>query len=273
MLIAALASIATLTGLLNVWDHPVWSTIFAILVFFLVMLGISLLFRKKIQAVFEVAQQHVLDAQEEIQRQVRLMQAKNMTGGKSLQKQMEKKQADGFLKAIESLDGVKPFERWNLLAGKQANTLRARLYYQIRDFENADKYFDNILPLRVQPDPLIACMRLARLWKNDRKEEMQKFFKQAVKTFKDEKGALLYALYSWILVKENRVDEAIVVLDEGKEKAENETLKQNWEHLVNDRARRFSNAAFGDQWYALLLEEPKPVRMRQGRFGQKVRRR
>ena len=161
MLIGALAGIATLTGLLNAWDHPVLSTIAAVLVFFVVMLVINLLFRKKIQAVFEVAQQHVMDAQEEIQRQIRMMQAKNMTGGKAAQKKMEKKQEEGFLKAIESLDAVHPYERWNLLAGKQANTLRARLYYQIRDFENADKYFDNILPMRVQPDPLIACMRLA----------------------------------------------------------------------------------------------------------------
>jgi tetratricopeptide (TPR) repeat protein len=186
---------------------------------------------------------------------------------------MEKKQADGFLKAIESLDGVKPFERWNLLAGKQANTLRARLYYQIRDFENADKCFDNILPARLQPDPLIACMRIARLWKNDRRKEMESYFKKAVKAFKDEKSAMLYALYSWILVKEDRLEEAIVLLEEGKEKAENDILRQNWEHLANGRARRFSNVGFGDQWYGLLLEEPKPVRMRQGHFGQKMRRR
>ena len=35
------------------------------------------------------------------------------------------------------------------------------------------------------------------------------------------------------------------------------------EHLVNGRVRRFSNAPFGEQWYALHLEKPKPVKVRQ----------
>ena len=60
--------------------------------------------------------------------------------------------------------------------------------------------------------------------------------------------------------------------DEGKRvseelsavKAENETLKQNWDHLVNGRIKRFSNAGLGDQWYSLLLEEPK-VKMQRPR--------
>jgi len=273
LLIAALAGIATVVGLVNIGDYPILSTLAGIVVFLAVMLGINLLFRKRIQAVFEAAQQHILDSQEDIQRQVRMIQARNMGASKGVQKQLEKTQADGFVEAIAALDAVKPYERWNFLVAKQANTLRARLYYQMRDYVNADKYFENILPLRVLPDPLIAAMRLVRLWKLERTEEMKSYFKKAIKSFKDEKSALLYATYSWILVKDNLIDEAIVLLDEGREKAENETLRQNWDHLVNGHARRFSNAAFGDQWYALMLEEPKQIRARQqGHFGQKVRR-
>lgn len=274
LLIGAIAGIATATGLFNVWDYNILSVLAGMVVFLLVMVLTGLIFRKKIQAVFEAASQCVLASRDEIQRQVRLMQAKNMTGGKSLQKQLENKQAEGIREAIAMMDALKPYERWNVLVTKQANTFRANNYYQIRDFENADKCFENILPLRLMPEPLIAAMRLARLWKTDRAKEMEAYFKKAVKSYKDEKSALLYALYSWILVKEKRIDEAIVLLNEGKEKAENETLRQNWEHLVNDRTRRFSNAAFGDEWYALLLEEPKQARAtRQGRFGQKMRRR
>lgn len=274
LLIAAIAGIATATGLMNAWDHNILSVLAGMIVFLLVMVLTGLIFRKKIQAIFEAASQRVLASRDEVQRQVRLMQAKNMTGGKSLQKQLENKQAEGIREAVAMMDALKPYERWNLLVTKQANTFRANNYYQIRDYENADKCFENILPLRLMPEPLIAAMRMARLWKTDRAKEMEAYFKKAVKSYKDEKCALLYALYSWILVKEKRIDEAIVLLNEGKEKAENETLRQNWEHLVNDRTRRFSNAAFGDEWYALLLEEPKQARAtRQGRFGQKMRRR
>jgi tetratricopeptide (TPR) repeat protein len=274
LLIAAIAGIATATGLINAWDHNILSVLAGMIVFLLVMVLTGLIFRKKIQAIFEAASQRVLASRDEVQRQVRLMQAKNMTGGKSLQKQLENKQAEGIREAVAMMDALKPYERWNLLVTKQANTFRANNYYQIRDYENADKCFENILPLRLMPEPLIAAMRMARLWKTDRAKEMEAYFKKAVKSYKDEKCALLYALYSWILVKEKRIDEAIVLLNEGKEKAENETLRQNWEHLVNDRTRRFSNAAFGDEWYALLLEEPKQARAtRQGRFGQKMRRR
>jgi tetratricopeptide (TPR) repeat protein len=273
LLIAALAGIVTAVGLISAWDRPILSTLAGLLVFLAVTLVVNLLFRKKIQAVFEAAQKHILDAQEDIQRQVRMIQAKNLGASKGLQKQLEKAQEDSFRQAIAVLDDANVYERWNFLVAKQANTLRARLYYQMRDNENTDRCFDNILPLRILHDPLIAAMRLVRLWKQGKTEEMKSYFKKAVKVFKDDKATLLYAAYSWILVKDNFIDEAIVLLDEGKESTENETLRQNWDHLVNGRTRRFSNAGLGEQWYALLLEEPKQVRVRQGHFGQKVHRR
>lgn len=272
LLIAALAGIVTVAGLASSWDHPILSALIGLVVFLGIMLGINLMFRKKIQAVFEAAQKHILDSQEGIQRQVRMIQARNLGASKGLQKQLEKTQADGFMEAIATLEAAKPYERWNFLVAKQANTLRARLYFQMRDYEHADPCFENMLPVRILPDPLIAAMWLVRLWKLEKTEELKSYFKKAVKVFKDEKSTMLYATYSWILVKDNLIDEAIVVLNEGREKAESEVLRQNWEHLVNGHARRFSNAALGDQWYALMLEEPKQVRVRQGHFGQKMRR-
>ena len=60
-------------------------------------------------------------------------------------------------------------------------------------------------------------------------------------------------------MKENKLEEAVVVLDEGKKKTENEVLKTNWEHVVNNRIKRFSNAGLGDNWYVLALEDVKPI--------------
>ncbi len=63
------------------------------------------------------------------------------------------------------------------------------------------------------------------------------------------------------------MDEAIDVLLAGKDKYDSDVLRKNWEHLVNGRERQFSNAGFGDLWYSLHLETPKPVRVKQRRSG------
>jgi hypothetical protein len=122
-------------------------------------------------------------------------------------------------------------------------------------------------------DPVTLAMKMARQYQNRDMDALKKAFKKGVKRFKDEKGVLIYALYTWILVQEERIDDAVAILDDAKEKTEDETLRTNWEHLANGRVRRFSNAGLGEQWYALHLEAPKPVKVRQQRFGGKMRRR
>ncbi|MFH1001051.1 MAG: hypothetical protein V1783_09440, partial [Bacteroidota bacterium] len=42
----------------------------------------------------------------------------------------------------------------------------------------------------------------------------------------------------------------------GKAVTGNDALLKNWEHLVNGRIKKFSNADVGDQWFSLYLEEP-----------------
>ena len=70
-------------------------------------------------------------------------------------------------------------------------------------------------------------------------------------------NALLAAAYSWILVQRKDIDGAYKALIHALEKSDNETLKANREHLANNRVAHFSNAGLGEQWYALMLEEPK----------------
>jgi hypothetical protein len=108
-------------------------------------------------------------------------------------------------------------------------------------------------------------MKMARMYKHDDIAAVEKLFKKTKRRFKGEKGTILYALYAWILVKKNRVDDAIVLLDEAKKETEDATLAANWDHLVNGRARSFSNAGLGDLWYSLHLETPKPIKVRQRR--------
>ena len=111
-------------------------------------------------------------------------------------------------------------------------------------------------------DPLILAMKMVRKYKKGDLVEVEKMYNKGIKRFKGDKTTLIYALYSWILVKENKLEEAVVVLDEGKKKTENEVLKANWEHVANNRIKRFSNAGLGDNWYVLALEDVKPIKQR-----------
>ena len=58
-------------------------------------------------------------------------------------------------------------------------------------------------------------------------------------------------------MKRELIDEAFKALTAALKNSDNETLKQNHEHLMNNRVAHFSNSGLGDQWYSLLLEEPK----------------
>ncbi|MBO7622165.1 MAG: hypothetical protein J6T06_16755, partial [Victivallales bacterium] len=111
-------------------------------------------------------------------------------------------------------------------------------------------------------DPLILAMKMVRKYKKGDLVEVEKMYNKGIKRFKGDKTTLIYALYSWILVKENKLEEAVVVLDEGKKKTENEVLKANWDHVVNNHIKRFSNAGLGDNWYVLALEDVKPIKQR-----------
>ena len=59
------------------------------------------------------------------------------------------------------------------------------------------------------------------------------------------------------LVNRGKVDEAFKALTEALKSSDDATLKRNHECLMNNKVAHFSNSGIGDQWYSLLLEEPK----------------
>ncbi len=256
IIISIIAGLIAGFSLSAAWQgHPVWAWTVGVLVFFAINILINLWLKKRLEAIFNGVQKHLTETQDRLRRKINMMQSK-LQGGPKLQASLEAEQNQSVLEAIGMLDQVAPLKKWNLLAGRQADTLKAQLYYQLKDFAAADPLLDKALIM----DPSTLCMRMAREYKRGMMDKVEKSFKKGVKRFKDEKGTLVYALYSWILVNENRIDEAVVVLDEGKDSTENPVLKQNWEHLVNGRAKRFSNAPLGDLWYSLQLEQPKMIR-------------
>ena len=272
IILGVTAGLVLAGGLELVWPgHWVVQIILWFLGFFGTSVGINLAIRRKLEAIFKDVQAHIEETQGQLRRRIGIMQNRSMGGGKTVQKMLEKDQDTAIREAVAILDRVVPLKKWNLLAERQANTLKGQLYYQIKDFESAARCLDkSLVPT---PDPLTLAIKMALMYRGERFAELEKAFRSGVKRFKDEKGTLLYGLYSWVLVKQEKLDEAIAVLEEGKKQTEDATLKQNWEHLANGRVRHFSNAGLGEPWYALHLEEPKAVRVRQTPFGGPLRRR
>ena len=87
--------------------------------------------------------------------------------------------------------------------------------------------------------------------------QFQLVYARATRRLRYNQNVLLAAAWSWILIQKKDVDGAFKALNAALEKSDNETLKTNRDHLANNRVAHFSNAAIGDQWYALLLEEPR----------------
>ena len=261
IIISVVAAFATTFIVNQSWPgHIVWSILFGVLAFFLVTLVVNLILKKKLEAAYGAVQKHIMDKQEYLNRKIRSI---GMRATPKFQHEIEMEQAQSIRDAIALLDTLKPYEKWNLMVKRQTDTLRAQFYYQLKDYENADKFFKNSLLM----DPLIMAMQMARHYKNGKMDQVEKCFLKGVRRFKDEKAVIIFGLYSWILVKENRIDDAIKVLLDAKTKAENDTLKQNWNHLVNGSIKRFSNAGLGEQWYALMLETPKQQRIQAQPFG------
>lgn len=234
-----------------------------------VIIPINLVVQKKLQAIFMGVQRDVMAANERISSKANSLAMRGQATPK-LAAQLEQEMCDAIRAVIPAVDRAKPYQIWNPLVKTQANLMKAQLYYQIKDYEAATP----LLAKAMVVDPSILCMKMVLNWKKDPTEtkELDKLFYKNIPRFKYDKGTLCYATYAWILVKQNRLTEAVTMLDEAKKKTDDPVIHQNWEHLANNRVARFSNAGLGNQWYALGLEQPAPVRMaQQDRFGGRMR--
>ena len=238
-----------------------WTLVTAIAVFVATMVAISLGLRKKIQVVNEDLQGIMLGGQKRISQKVQAFQNKPGGDPRHMQRVIEKEQAECVEKALEFTANLEPFCKWNMLMPKQIATMRLQFNYQLKRYDAVDELMPKVLMM----DPMTVAMCMARHYKNDDMAAMEKLFEKKIKRFKGAKGTLLYGLMSWAYVKKGEVNKAREVLFQGKEATGNETLRFNWEQLSNDRAKKFSNAGLGDEWYGLYLEAPKPPKQQRVR--------
>ncbi|MCC5849385.1 MAG: hypothetical protein JJU29_14985 [Verrucomicrobia bacterium] len=227
---------------------------------------IGFIVRRRMSALQNEMQATMLVSQARIQRTIQQAQQNPGANPAVLQKQVELQQNKALTQALQELERLKPFQKWAITLGRQINTQRFQLLYQLKRFDEADEILALRHPLKkpIMMEPTLVAMKMARVYKRGDLEGMEKLFHKQVRWMRGDRGALLYGLMSWAWVKKGETEKAFQLLATAKEKTENETLARNWEHLANERIKKFSNAGLGDEWFALYLEAaPKPKIQRQ----------
>ena len=252
----------TLSGLTG-WG---WGLVWAILTLVAGQVSLGWLLKRRMGALSDQVQAVMARSQAQMQAKVKRWQTRQMANPKAAEAELAKDR-DAMIAEVQAL--LRPLERYRLwvpFLGRQLATMELQFAWQRKDFKRVDA----LLPRALLLDPTLACIKLARLWQREAPaDELAKAFAKAVRRTRYDTSALLYATYAWMLVKRGEIDAAFRVLREGDERNENATLKANLGHLANNRLAHFSNAGFGEMWYALWLEEPKfhPRRLRDsGRY-------
>lgn len=231
-----------------------WSILWGVIALVAAMIAFNLILRKRIMTVMQEMQNLLEEGQRRMQIRVNAYQNKPVGDPKRVMAEMEAVQKKLLNQALEYTKKLEPFRNWTPLFGRQLNTTRMQFHYQMQEFKKVDA----LMPKCLIIEPMSAAMKIARLFANKAElAEIEKTFQKGKMRLKYNQSALLYALMSWVYVKNNLPEKAHTLLIKGCEDNENETLKRNRDRLANNKIREFSNANFGDEWYALHLEKPK----------------
>ncbi|MCI7642831.1 MAG: DUF3021 domain-containing protein [Lentisphaeria bacterium] len=224
-----------------------------LVVFIIVWGGIFWSLRKKINAINQKIQQVMTEAQGKINRMMQQFQRRPNGNVKLMQQQLEKEQFAAIRQALAITDEMERFYKWNLLMKRQNATIKMMFYYQLKEFDKVDEFAKTALFF----DARSIAMHLARLFKRNEIEKLDKFYKSKCRRLKNDDCALAVSTYAWIMLKLNQPEKAFNALNAAKKRSNNPVVLQNYEALANKKIKNFSNANLGDSWYALYLEEPK----------------
>lgn len=238
-----------------------WSIACAILAFLAFQIVFGMKMRKKIMADMMRVQEIMLEGQKALQAKMQRWQIRPPGSIQAAQREIEQDTRAFVMKAIEETDRLKRYRLWVPLIDRQMATAKAQFYWMIKDFAK----FDEFIPMALMADPVMYAMRMARMHMLGRPvEEIGKIYAKSARRARYNANVVPAACWSWILVKAGRTDDAFKALGEALKRSDDETLKRNYEALMNNRAAQFTNSGLGDKWYALFLEEPK-IRMQRPR--------
>lgn len=271
-LAASLAAGAALRG--SGASNWFWTVFLSVLAFGAAFAAVNWILRRRIMGVMTDMQLFLEDGQKRLQAKIKDFQFHPKGDPRQFQEKLQKEQKGMLREAIARTAPLERFRNWVPFMQRQINTTRMQFHYQLGEFDKVDE----LLPKCLVVDPNTAAMKMARQYaRKEGVDEIGKTFRKAKVRCRYNQSALLYATWSWILVKEGKLDEAYKQLvqacqDNSVDEGPNTTLPRNRDLLANNRPREFGNAGFGDQWYALQLEQPKiryerraPARF--GKFG------
>lgn len=261
IIIALAAGVLAAWGCGQAWGNYAWGGLIGAAVVVTIQVVVGLLVRRKVNAVQLEIQSMMNEVQTKIQRKINNFQQRPGMAPKQFQAQLEGDQRDAVHAAIKLTGKIEPFFKWSLLLDRQINTMRLMLHFQLKEYAEVDR----LMKRSIFVDPQVAAMKLARMYMlNDVK--LDKFAQKKLRTARGDAATILFAAYSWILVKRGDIAGAIKILTDAKKRCGNAVLKDNLEKLQNDKVKNFSNADLGDRWYVLFLEEPKMRTQRQQRY-------
>ena len=162
--------------------------------------------------------------------------------------------------AIAQTAALEKYRLWVPMMDRQIATARLQLGWMIKDFKSVDE----LMPKALLVDPMMCCIKMARMQMlGSPLDDIRKVDAKGARRVRYNGNVLLAATMSWIELNRGDADAAFKTLTEALKKSDNETLKRNHECLMNNRPAHFSNSGIGDQWYSLLLEEPRMHMQRQ----------
>lgn len=247
---AAVGAGLTLSGV-SPWG---WSLLWGALVLVGGQLAMGWLLRRRMASVNDRVQAVLRQGQARMQAKVQRWRNKQMTNQKAAEAELAKDR-DALIDEVQGI--LRPLGRYRLwvpLLGRQLATMELQFAWQRKDWARVDA----LLPRALLMDPMLSCIRLARLWQREAPTmELRKAFRKATRRARYGTTALLASAFAWMLVRRGETDEAYKVLVEADERNEHPVVKANRDALANNRLAHFSNAGFGEEWYALWLEEPK----------------
>lgn len=259
ILLGALSAASVITVLkMTTGMHLFWVIVLGIVGFIAVQIIVSLILRGKMNKIQLALQTVMMETQKSLERKQQMFIRQHNTNQVLMKMQLEAEQKKGIEAAIEVCEQFKPLCKWNIMMKKQLTTMKMAFQFQIRNWEEVDK----LLPGCTFMDPQTVSMKLARMYKN-KDADLDKFYKKGTRLLRKDSIVLPAATYSWILVKMDRKEEAMRVLNNALKQTENPVLIQNRDALANGKMKFFSNADLAEGWYVLALEEPRAQKIQQ----------
>ena len=231
-----------------------WSSFFGVLAFGAAQFVSGRIVQKRVKSAMDAVQAVLVDGQKRMQAKMARWQMRPPGSIHEIQAEMARDQKVFVTEALARTEDLRRFTPWVPMMARQIATAQFQLFWMIKEIRKVDE----LMPKALFFDPTMSAMKMARLHMLGKPvEEIAKVYEKAVRRLRYNQNVLLAAAYSWMLVQRKDVDGAFKALNRALEKSDNETLKSNRDHLANNRVAHFTNSGLGEQWYALLLEEPK----------------